>query len=84
MICLVREGRSVVPHTRIRPDGSEHRDIEMPVTRLRRMPVEEFIIGANQDIVAGTDRALRLLTDLKYPDPSRRLVVSKAATAVVI
>ena len=42
MIFLVRDGRTVAPNTRIRSDGSEHRYIALPVTRLPRMPVEEW------------------------------------------
>jgi hypothetical protein len=83
MIFLVRDGRTVAPNTRIRPDGREHRYIAVPVTRLPRMPVEEFIVGANQDAAAGTARALRLLNDLKYRNPDRRVVVSNAPTRIV-
>jgi hypothetical protein len=83
MIFLVREGRTVAPITRIRSDASEHRYIAVPVTRLPRMPVEEFIVGANQDAAAGTARALRLLNDLKYRNPDRRVVVSNAPTRIV-
>jgi hypothetical protein len=83
MIFLVRDGRTVAPNTRIRPDGREHRYIAVPVTRLPRMPVEEFIVGANQDPAAGTARALRLLNERKYRNPDRRVVVSNASTRIV-
>lgn len=83
MIFLVRDGQTVAPNTRIRPDGREHRSIAVPVTRLPRVPVEEFIVGANQDAAAGTARALRLLNDLKYRNPDRRVIVSNAPDGIV-
>jgi hypothetical protein len=83
MIFLVREGQTVAASTRTRPDGSEHRYIAVPVTRLPRMPIEEFTVGANQDAAAGAARADRLLNELKYRNPERRVVVSSVATVVV-
>ena len=82
MVFLVRDGRTVAPTIRIRSDGSEHRYIAVPVTRLLRMPVEEFIVGADQDSAAGTARALRLLSDLKYRNPDRRVLVSNAPSRI--
>lgn len=83
MIFLVRDGHTVAANTRIRSDGSEHRYIAVPVTRLPRMPIDEFIIGANQDAAVGTVRALRLLADLKYRNPDRRVMVSNAQNRIV-
>jgi hypothetical protein len=39
--------------------------------------------SANQDAAAGTVRALRLLNDLKYRNPDRRVVVSNAPNRIV-
>jgi hypothetical protein len=47
------------------------------------MPVEEFIVGANEDAAAGTARALRLLNDLKYRNPDRRVIISNAPNRIV-
>jgi hypothetical protein len=84
MVFLVRDGRFVEPTTRVRENGREHRYIVVPVTRLPRMPLEEFIVGANQDVVAGAHRALQLLTETKYRDPARRIVVSAASSLSVV
>lgn len=79
MIFLVREGKLVTPVTHVRPDGSVKRYIEVPLTRLRRMPVEEFIVGPNQDVAAGAARAVRLLAELKYRNPEAKVVSSVAS-----
>lgn len=76
MIFLVREGRIVTQESCVRPNGRMKRYLEVPVTRLPRMPVEEFIIGPNQDIAAATERAVNLLADLKYRNAEARVIPS--------
>lgn len=78
MIFLPREGRVVVNAERQRPDGTIARYLEVPVTRLPRMPVEEFIIGPNQDASIGTKRAAELLAKKKYRYPDSRVFTSTA------
>jgi hypothetical protein len=75
-IFLVREGHMVAPEVAFRPDGTETRFIAVPVTRLPRMPVEEFIVGANQDVEAGVARATELLALLKYRHARSRVTAS--------
>lgn len=79
MIFLVREGKLVTSVSHERADGSVKRYIEVPLTRLRRMPIEEFIVGPNQDFAAAANRAVRLLAEAKYRNPEARVVPSIAS-----
>lgn len=76
MIFLPREGATVAYAERQRSNGTTAKYIEVPVTRLPRMPVEEFIVGPNQDVPAGIQRATRLLVTKKYRRPNSRVFAS--------
>lgn len=78
MIVLVRESVKVVPAEEIRADGKVKRFITVPVTRLRRMPVEEIIVGPNQDAAVGRLRAVSILKAAGYRNPEFRVVLSAA------
>lgn len=81
MVFFVRQGRRVTPASLVRPDGRVKRYIEVPLTRLSRIPVEQFIIGPNQDVDSGIERAVKLLADLKYPNPQDRVMRSAASVS---
>jgi hypothetical protein len=80
MIFLAREGVRVKPASHLSSDGTVKRYIEVPVTRIRRMPIAEFIIGPNQDMTAGMDRAINLLASLEYRNPKAKVVASTSAS----
>jgi len=80
-IFLAREGQRISPVEEPRGDGSIKRYVAMPLTRLRRMPIEEFIIGPNQDASEGRQRALHVLEAVGYPHPDRKVAVSAASLA---
>lgn len=79
MIFKVRPRISVPFETQIREDGTEKHYVVVPLTRLPRIPLEEFIIGPEQDQAAGRARAEALLAEVKYQHPDRRVVLSSAA-----
>jgi hypothetical protein len=75
-IYLAREGSRIIPVEEVRPDGSIKRYFPAPLTRLSRIPVEEFILGPCQDTNEGRRRALSLLTSAGYPNAESKIVVS--------
>jgi hypothetical protein len=48
-----------------------------------RRPVAEFIVGPNQDAVEGRKKAVKLLADVGYLHPERKVVVSEGKLACV-
>lgn len=81
MILKVRQGQTVPMETGTRADGSVRRFVPTPVTRLKPMPVEDLIVGPNQDQDTGARRAIELLEALGYGHPERRVRRSTVTVA---
>jgi hypothetical protein len=76
MILRVRPGQTVSDEHSNRADGSDRRFITVPVTTLSLMPVEDLVIGPNQNQAEGVTRAVRLLRELGYRRPDERVALS--------
>lgn len=81
-IFLAREGCRIVPVEEPQENGSIRRYSPVALTRLRRMPVEEFIIGPNQDASEGRTKALGLLEGVGYRQVERKVIISAAKLAL--
>lgn len=78
MIFLAREGTRINPTVETRPNGTIKRYCTVPVTTLSRIPIDEFMIGPNQDVAGGCHRALKLLEEIGYPHAADKVRVSSS------
>jgi hypothetical protein len=82
MIYYAREGHRITPSAVVGDDGRVKRYVDFPVTARTRMPVQEYIIGPNQDPEEGKAKALRLFSEMRYRNPERKAVTSNAVVVV--
>jgi hypothetical protein len=78
MIYYARKGHRITPSEMVRDGGKVKRYVDFPITARTRMPVQEFIIGPDQDPEEGKARALRLFLEMRYFNPERKTVISNA------
>ena len=67
-----------------RSDGSLKRYFPAPLTRLSRIPVEEFLLGPCQNPIQGRCRALALLISVGYPNAESKIMISTATIAIKV